>query len=321
MANKKSSTVDLTNPIFNDKDKARAYLEQIRWPHGAICPHCGCDSRIMNLKGKATREGLYKCGDCREQFTVTVNTVFERSHVPLNKLVLATHLMCASKKGISAHQLHRTLGVTYKTAWFIAHRIREAMRPSDTVKMGGEGVFVEVDETYLCNKTTRLGKRRSGYEKEKVITLVERDGGARSFHVNSVNSETVRKILHEQIHADSAIMTDEAPIYKRPVRERFAGHGTVNHSIKEYVRGTAHTNSIEGYFSILKRGINGVYQHCSKQHLKRYLSEFDFRYTYRQKLGYGDEERTMLALQGIKGKRLTYLPLGTKQGVLVEASV
>ena len=154
--------------------------------------------------------------------------------------------MCESKKGISAHQLHRTLGVTYKTAWFIAHRIREAMRPSDTVKMGGDGVYVEVDETYMCRKTARLGKRRTGYEMEKVITLVERDGGARSFHVNSVNSDTVRTILEEQIHGDSAIMTDSAPIYKQPVKDLFAGHGTVNHSIKEYVRGTVNTNSIEG---------------------------------------------------------------------------
>jgi len=321
MAKKKSSTVDLTNPIFNDKDKAREYLEQIRWPKGAICPHCGCDERIMKLEGKSHRPGLYKCSDCREQFTVTVGTVFESSHVPINKLVLATHLMCSSKKGMSAHQLHRTLGVTYKTAWFIAHRIREAMREPIKGAMGGGGKYVEVDETYIVNKTSRLGKKRSTFDKEKVITLVERDGGARSFHVNSVNSITVKKILYEQVYCDSAIMSDEAPFYKKPVREHFADHGTVNHSIHEYVRGSIHTNTIEGYFSILKRGMNGIYQHCSKHHLKRYLAEYDFRYTFRQKLGFKDEDRTMLALKGIQGKRLTYLPVSKKQGLLVEARV
>jgi hypothetical protein len=261
----------------------------------------------MKLKGKSTRPGLYKCGDCREQFTVTVGTVFERSKIPLNKWVMATHLMCSSKKGISAHQLHRMMGVTYKTAWFMAHRIREAMRePFTGNKMGGGGMFVEVDETYLLKGTKRPGKALRGFDKEKVITLVERDGRARSFHVNAVNSNTVSKILYEQIAGDSAIMTDESPIYKKPVKNFFAGHGTVNHSIYEYVRGAIHTNTIEGYFSILKRGLNGVYQHCSKQHLKRFLSEFDFRYTYRQKLGYDDADRRDLALKGIQGKRLMY---------------
>jgi transposase-like protein len=299
---------DLSNPIFHDADLAREHLESIRWPDGAICPHCGGCDRVMKLQGKSTRKGVYKCGDCRKQFTVTVGTVYERSHVPINKWIMATHLMCSSKKGISAHQLHRNLGVTYKTAFFMAHRIREAMKPSETGKLGGDGSYVEMDETYITNKTKRNTKKTGGSDKRKVITLVERNGVARSYHVNRVNSDTVKGILDKEVFKDSAIITDSAPFYPSATKE-YAGHGTVNHSIREYVRGSIHTNTIEGFFSILKRGLNGVYQHCSKQHLKRYLAEYDFRYSYRSKMGYSDSDRTAMALKGIEGKRLTYLPV------------
>ena len=298
--------IDFTNKIYTDKEAAREHLESIRWPNGPYCPHCGEAENVKPLEGKSHRPGLHKCYSCKGHFSVTVGTVFERSKIPLNKWILAAHLMASSKKGISAHQLHRTLGVTYKTAWFMEHRLREAMREKFQPKMGGGGSFVEVDETYIGQHKPRPGKRKSAYDQEKVITLVERDGRARSFHVNSVNSDTVRKILHEQIAGDSAIMTDEAPIYKNPVKDFFAGHGSVNHSVNEYVRGPIHTNTIEGFFSILKRGINGTYQHCSARHLKRYLAEFDFRYTYREKTGYNDEQRAEMLLKGISGKRLMY---------------
>lgn len=298
--------VDLSNPIYTDDEAARKHLEAIRWPNGAYCPHCGEAENVKPLQGKSHRPGLHKCYSCLGHFSVTVGTVFERSKVPLHKWIHAAHLMAASKKGISAHQIHRMLGVTYKTAWFMEHRLREAMREKSPSKMGGGGKYVEVDETYIIKNKPRHGRKLSIFDMEKVITLVERDGSARSFHVNSVNSNTIRKILREQINSDSAIMTDEAPFYKKPVGEFFAGHGSVNHSIHEYVRGSAHTNTIEGFFSILKRGMNGVYQHCSKEHLKRYLAEYDFRYTYREKLGYDDEQRAELLLKGIGGKRLMY---------------
>jgi len=299
---------DLSNPIFHDADLAREHLESIRWPDGAICPHCGGCDRVMKLQGKSTRKGVYKCGDCRKQFTVTVGTVYERSHVPINKWIMATHLMCSSKKGISSHQLHRSLGVTYKTAFFMAHRIREAMKPSETGKLGGDGVYVEMDETYIINKTKRKTRKPGGTYKAKVITLVERGGSVRSHHVNRVNSDTVKSILDEEVFKDSAIITDQAAFYPSATKE-YAGHGTVNHSMREYVRGSIHTNTIAGLLSILKRGLNGVYQHCSKQHLKRYLAEFDFRYSYRSKMGFSDSDRTTMALKGIEGKRLTYLPV------------
>lgn len=300
---------DLSKPYFHDKELAREHLESIRWPDGAICPHCGGCERVMKLKGKSTRSGVYKCGDCRKQFTVTVGTVFERSHVPLNKWLMATHLVCSSKKGLSAHQLHRMIGVTYKTAWFMMHRIREAMREPFTEQLGGGGHYVESDETYIGNKSTPRGyKFRGSQHKEKVLTLVERDGKARSFHINRVNARTVGSILRDQIASDSALITDDASHYIKPGRD-FAGHASVNHSASEYVRGSVHTNTIEGFFSILKRGMNGVYQHCSPKHLKRYLAEFDFRYSYRNKLGYEDSDRARLALKGIEGKRLTYNPI------------
>jgi len=299
---------NLNSPFFQDEDKARTYLEAQRWPDGAICPHCGGYERIYPVEAnlaKKVRKGLYQCNDCDQQFTVTVGTVFERSKVPLHKWLLATYLICSSKKGISTKQIERSLGVTYKTAWFMMHRIREAMREKETGKMGGGGRFVEVDETYLVNKTKRYDKKPTIYDKEKVITLAERDGGARSFHVKRVTSGTAKKILNEQVFKDTAIITDQSAIYLRATKD-YAGHATVNHSIHEYARGSIHTNTIEGYFSILKRGLTGIYQHWSSTHLKRYLSEYDFRYTYREKNGFNDMQRTNIALKGIEGKRITY---------------
>lgn len=316
---------DFKDPKFTNPEAAREYLEGIRWPNGPVCPHCGDMERVMLLKGKATRPGLYKCGECRKQFTVTVGTVFERSKISIEKWVLATHRLCSSKKGFSAHQLHRMMGVTYKTAWFMCHRIREAMREGGPGLLGGGGKTVEIDETFWggSGKAARkAGKVRRGYQhKEKILTLVERDGRARSFHVPAVNAKTLLPIIKQQVAADTHVMTDEAGQYTNRnqfgrvsnyLEGDFASHQVVQHGIGEYVRGDVHTNTIEGYFSILKRGLNGTYQHCSKEHLKRYIGEFDFRYNYREKLGFDDSARTRQALKGIEGKRLTYLPINAQ---------
>ena len=294
---------DLSNPIFHDETKARKHLESILWPDGPVCPHCGEYENIRCLNGKSHRPGLHQCNSCRGHFTVTVGTVLERSKIPLAKWVLGFHLMSASKKGMSAHQLHRMLGITYKTAWFMAHRIREAMREKHTEPMGGAGKTVQADETYIGRTHYRKGEvgKRGYAEKEKVFTLVE-DGKARSFHVPAVNAKTLKPILREQISRDSIIFTDEASVYSG-LRREFAHHFSVNHSIKEYVRSHVTTNACENYFSIVKRGLNGVYQHVSQQHLKRYLGKFDFRYNERQ---ISDAERASKALEGIKGRRLTY---------------
>lgn len=296
---------DLSNPIFHDKAKAREHLESLRWADGRFCPHCGEAEATSPVKGKSHRPGLYYCNSCKGQFTVTVGTLFERSKVPLNKWILAFHLMCASKKGMSAHQLHRMLGVTYKTAWFMAHRIREAMRDPKPEPMGGQNKVIEADETYVGGKA----KNRKNHvpPKEAVFALVERDGRVSSHHVPDVTAKTLRKILVTHADRKSYLMTDEAGQYITVGRE-YAGHGTVNHSIEEYVRhgGFMHTNTAENYFSIFKRGITGVYHHVSQKHLKRYLGEFDFRYNERAGLGVSDTERADVALKGIEGKRLTY---------------
>ena len=298
--------LDVTDKRYNDERAARRYLEKVRWPDGKPeCPHCD-EKRAHRLKGKTTRPGLWFCGACRKQFTVTVGTLFERSKIPLHKWVMANHLICASKKGMSAHQLHRMLGVTYKTAWFMAHRIREAMRDKNPEPMGGGGKAVEADETYFGGRKRRMkrpdGKQYGLGDKMKIVALVERGGRARSFHVDRVNSKTIRDILVKNVRRDSVLMTDEAKQY-RVVGKEFSGHKRVYHSIYEYVRGEAHTNTIEGYFSIFKRGMKGVYQHCSEGHLHRYLSEFDFRYNTRD---LEDHERAGKALRGIEGRRLTY---------------
>lgn len=305
-------TTDLLNPIFTDADKAREALEAVRWPNGPVCPKCGGMEKIGAVQGKSHRPGLYYCGDCKGQFTVTVGTVFERSKITLNKWWLACHLLGSSKKGFSAHQLHRSMGVTYKTAWFMSHRIREAMRELHPEPIGGGGT-VEADETYVGGKeknkhrSKRDKKHIGGVGKEAVFSLVERDGKVRSSHVTSVSAKNLGEILNEQL-ADASkttLMTDGEGQY-RILAPMFKAHEVVNHSIGEYVRGNAHTNTIEGYFSILKRGITGTYHHVSPQHLKRYLAEFDLRYNERAKLGVSDKERTTKIMKGIEGKRLTY---------------
>jgi transposase-like protein len=311
--------MNLSDPRFHDADKARAWLEAQRWPHGAFCPHCGNSdqNKIKALQGKAHRTGLYQCADCREQFTVTVGTVMERSKIPLNKWVLAMHLMSASKKGMSAHQLHRMLGITYQSAWFLAHRIREAMTETKGPKnpMGGSGKIVEADETYYGKKAdkpklTTSGrpflKGGMGAHKIAIVSLVERGGNVRSFHVDgNVNAKTVSDILFTNVKRDTALHTDESRLYTILGKE-FASHQTVNHGAKEYARGNVHTNTIEGYFSIFKRGMKGVYQHCGEQHLHRYLAEFDFRYNRRTALGITDTERSEDIVRGAEGKRLMY---------------
>lgn len=298
----------LSAPHFHNEEAAILHLESILWPNGANCPHCGSVERLSKLKGKSTRPGLWKCYACRKQFTVKVGTVFESSHVPVYKWLQAAHLMASSKKGISAHQLHRTLEVQYNTAWFMAHRLREAMRVLKIEPMGGEGSIVEADETFVGglekNKHAKDRKRqgRGAVGKEAVFSLVERGGRVHSTHVESVNADTLGQIMRRQLYTDTHLMTDEATVYK-PLGQRFMKHEAVNHGIGEYVRGGAHTNTIESYFSIFKRGMKGIYQHCDAKHLKRYLCEFDFRYNERDVT---DAERNMIMLQGIKGKRLTY---------------
>jgi transposase-like protein len=303
---------DISEPRFHNDDKAREYLEGRRWPNGPVCPHCGAvPERIAKLDGQKHRPGLYQCNECHGQFSVTVGTLYERSHIPLHKWLLATHLMTASKKGVSAHQLHRMLGITYKSAWFMAHRIREGFRPASSEPMGGTGKIIEADETYVGGKEKNKHRNKrvkgniGGIGKEIVFSLVERGGRVRSQHVPEVSAKTLRPILQSQLDAASALMTDGEGQY-RIIGPMFARHGVVNHSIGEYVRGDAHTNTIESYFAILKRGITGVYHHVSQRHLKRYLAEFDFRYNERIALGIDDKTRTDRALAGIEGKRLTY---------------
>jgi transposase-like protein len=295
---------DLAGPMFHNEAKAREWLEAQCWPEGPVCPHCG-EQDFHKLEGKAHRPGLYQCNACRQQFTVTVGTLFERSKIALTKWLMAVYLLSASKKGMSTNQLARMLGLPYKTAWFMTHRIREAMRDGGNVfgPLGGQNKVVEADETFVGGKAKNAKRGKPVPKKEAVVSLVERDGKVRSFHLPAVSRNTLRPILTAQVDRKSYLMTDDAMHYKA-IGMEYAGHGTVNHSIDEYVRGTFwHTNTIEGYFSILKRGITGTYQHVSQQHLKRYLGEFDFRYNTREMT---DMERTIVAAKGITGKRLTY---------------
>ncbi|MBY0408497.1 MAG: IS1595 family transposase [Rickettsiales bacterium] len=292
----------LSAPYFHNEEAAIKHLEGIVWADGVVCPKCGVVDNSSALKGKSTRPGLRKCYSCRKQFTVKVGTVFESSHIPLHKWLQAAFLMASSKKGISSHQLHRTLEVTYKTAWFMTHRLREAMRVLNIEPVGGEGKAVEVDETYIGTKTKKPKGARGYAHKNSVLSLVERGGKVQSYHVQHVTADSLRPILMQQIKQETALMTDEAYVYKK-VGKEFASHEYTSHGIGEYVRGDIHTNTIEGYFSIFKRGMKGVYQHCSSDHLKRYLAEFDFRYNERD---LSDSERTNIALKGIQGKRLTY---------------
>ena len=300
---------DLSKPMFKSETKARAWLESHIWPNGPVCPHCGADD-ATRLEGESHREGLLQCNACREQFTVTVGTVFERSKIPLTKWLSAVYLLSASKKGISTSQLSRMLGLPYKTAWFMTHRIRLAMKDGTFSALGGSGKTVEADETYYGNveATRRLRNPRgksSGSEKWKVLALVERGGKSRSIHLDFITANEVRHNLVTNVDRKSDLMTDEANVYTN-VGNEFASHKTVNHGEKEYARGPVSTNTVEGFFSIFKRGMKGIYQHCGEAHLHRYLAEFDFRYSHRVKLGYSDMDRTIMALKGIVGKRLTY---------------
>jgi transposase-like protein len=292
---------NIYEPRFTNEEAARRHLESIRWPDGPFCPHCG-SFKATRLEGAKHRAGLIQCNDCRQQYTVTVATVFERSKVPLFKWLLVNHLMCASKKGISAHQVHRMIGVTYKTAWFMCHRIREAMRDNGEPLGGSPNRIVEADETYVGGKSAN---RAFGAipKKNIVVTLVERDGRARSFHVANAHANTIRPLLFQHVDRLSSLMTDELPAYTR-AGESFWQHQTVNHRARQYGKaGGWHTNTVENFFSIFKRGIVGIYHHVSEAHLARYATEFDFRYSHREAT---DTERADAALAGIFGKRLTY---------------
>jgi transposase-like protein len=313
-------TVNLTDPIFRDEDKARAYFEQIRWPNGPICPHCGnADaSRIYSIAAnpaKKIRAGLRECQDCHGQFTVRTGGVMESSHLPLTKWALAYRFMASSKKGMSAHQLHRSIGVTYKTAWFMWHRIRKAMRDASPSPLGGEGKVVEVDETFIGPApdvfvTGRGWQKSRGHSNRRiVVSLVERGGPSRSIKVEKLDVATITQILTDNVARESRLHTDEAHHYRTPGRA-FAKHERVLHSDKVYARDDVTTNTVEGFFSIFKRGMKGVYQHCGEQHLQRYLDEFDFRYSNRAALGVDDTERARRAIKGGEGKRLTYRPAG-----------
>ena len=310
----------LTAPEFHDEAAALAYIEARIWPKGPTCPQCGNanQAKIGSLKGNSTRLGVRKCYECRKPFTVKVGTIFESSHVPLHLWLQAIHLLCASKKGMSSNQLHRILGITLKSAWFLTHRIREAMRQNGTAPLGGNGMVVEADETYLGNlpeskigklnskgKARAPGPRMGPHHKRAIVSLVERGGQVRSFYAEKAQVETVAKIVRENVSKESRLHTDESMVYRKVGRE-FASHERVNHGQKEYARGDVTTNTIEGYFSIFKRGMKGIYQHCGEPHLHRYLAEFDFRYNARQSLGVDDAMRADKALKGVVGKRLTY---------------
>lgn len=293
-------------PHFQDPDAAREYLESIRWANGIVCPHCGVLDKFYKLTGDAHRPGLYKCSECREQFSVTVGTVFESSKIKLHIWLQACHLMSASKKGVSSKQLERMLGVSYKTAWFMSHRIREAMNIAPTSRLGGDGGPVEVDETYWGNVGKNKPGHRGGDHKMKIVSLVDRTTGEkRSIHVPEVTSHTLKPILIANVSRDARLMTDDSKVYAK-IGGRFVAHQTVNHSEKEYARGDVTTNTVEGSFGLLKRGLNGTFHSVSEQHLQRYCNEFDFRWNYRIKTGYNDLQRQQMILMNIAGKRLTY---------------
>jgi transposase-like protein len=304
--------IDLTNSIFADAEKARAYLESERWPNGPVCPHCGAKHEATKLAGESTRPGLYKCKGCEKPYTVTVGTVFEKSKIPLNKWLLATFLVTSSKKGISAHQIHRTLGVTYKTAWFMCHRIREAMTPAASASrpIGGSGKIIESDETFVGGKAKNVHKGKPIPPKRPVVALVERGGELRAKHVADVTAKTIRDVLVTQASRKSHLKTDDSLSYYWLGRE-FASHQSVNHSAGEYVSkdGKGHVNTAESFFAILKRQMYGTHHAVSEQHLQRYVSEAAFKWNNRAALEIDDTERANNALKGIGGKRLTYRPV------------
>ena len=302
----------LSHAHFHDEEAAYAWVESHVWPDGPVCPHCGETERVGKMQGKATRIGLYKCYACRKQFNVKVGTIFEKSHVPMRIWLQAFHLMASSKKGVSANQLHRTLKLSLKSAWFVGHRIREAMRSgslSPPMGGGGSSGIVEVDETFIGTKIG-VPKPRGGYRhKNAVLSLVERGGQVRSVHVPDIKAATVVPIVKANIAREARVMTDDGSHYYGKLGD-FAQHATVNHSAKEWVRYGGpfpiHTNTVESYFSVFKRGMRGVYQHCGERHLHRYLAEFDFRHNARIALGVNDEQRAVRMLKGVRGKRLTY---------------
>ena len=296
---------------FHDENAATAYVEARIWLNGPVCPHCGGVDRLGKLAGKSTRPGLWKCYQCRKPFTVKIGTIFESSHVALHIWLQAMYLIAGSKKGISSRQLHRILGVTLKTAWFMSHRIREAMRTGGLAPMGGDGGEVEVDETYLGIKDGAV-KGKSYHHKMAILSLVDRTTGeARSTVITAPTLAQVGPIMKANLAREARLMTDEAYLY-RGIGKFFSAHESVRHGFGEYVRGEAHTNTIEGFFSIFKRGMRGVYQHCREKHLRRYLAEFDFRYSNRAGLGYNDADRADAMLQGVVGKRLTYETIGAR---------
>ena len=301
-------TSALSAPHFHNEEAAYAYVEARIWPEGPVCPHCGGVERISKMQGKSTRIGAYKCYQCRKPFTVKIGTILEASHVPMNVWLQAMYLIAGSKKGISSNQLHRTLGVTLKTAWFMSQRIREAMRSDDFSAFGSGGGIVEVDETFI-GRIKGAPVKRSFHHKNKVLALIDRDTGkARTMVVDKVNATTLMPIVKANIAREAVVMTDEAMAYTT-ISKHFAAHGVTVHSASQYVdpaNPAIHSNTVEGYFSIFKRGMKGVYQHCGEQHLHRYLAEFEFRYNHRIAHGIGDTERANILLAGVVGKRLTY---------------
>lgn len=301
----------LSRPEFHSEEAAFAHLEKIVWAGEPVCPHCGSLDRLTKVKAnpeKRVRVGLWRCGACKKQFRVTVGTVFEHIRLPLHKAMQAVYLMTSSKKGISAHQLHRILEITYKSTWFLAHRIREAMRDGDLATFGGNGGIVEVDETFI-GKLKGVDKKRAFHHKMKVLALVDRDSGkARTMVIENVKAETLMPIVLDNVAREARVMTDEHSGY-RDMGKFFAGHGTTAHGRGQYVNledRSIHSNTVEGYFSIFKRGMKGIYQHCGEHHLHRYLAEYEFRYNNREKLGCNDCDRSNAAMRGIVGKRLTY---------------
>ncbi|MEO7247564.1 MAG: IS1595 family transposase [Novosphingobium sp.] len=299
-------------PQFQNEEAAFAYVETALWPEGPVCPHCGGFDRIGKMKGATTRTGLYKCYQCRKPFTVRMGTIFESSHLPLHLWLQVIHLMCASKKGISARQVQRMLDCSMTTAWFLCHRIREAMASGDLTAFGSGGGIVEVDETFI-GRIKGAPKRRAFHHKMKVLALIDRDTGqARTMVIDEVSAKTIMPIVKANVAKEALLMTDESTVY-RSAHKHFDGHGTTNHSAGQYVDEEIpeiHSNTVEGYFSIFKRGMKGIYQHCGEQHLHRYLAEFEFRYNNRVALGCNDADRATAALRGVVGKRLTYGRIG-----------
>jgi transposase-like protein len=293
----------LSNPIFQDEAKAREWLEARVWPHGPVCHHCGVIGQATLMQGKTTRPGLYQCNACREPFTVTMGTLYESSKVPLHTWLAVTHLMMSSKKGMSALQISRMIGKPYKTVWFLCHRIRESLKATpDLAPLGGQNKVVEADETYVGGKAKNRAHRKPA-EKQAVFSLVERDGNVRSFHMAQVSAKTLGSIIDANVNKAGALMTDESTLYPK-IGETFSYHGTVNHSANEYARAYFwHTNTVEGYFSLLKRAVFGTFHHVSEAHLHRYTAEQDFKWNTRKMT---DMARFETSIPGIVGKRLTY---------------